>query len=365
MPRKVRRIRTPVRRERAEQYILISLLSFGFSVGATRLFLELTGFPQIGNSELHISHVLWGGLALFVAALLPLIFANRWVYILGAAFAGIGVGLFIDEVGKFVTQSYDYFFPPAAPIIYGFFLMTVFIYLLVRKPRPKNPRTELYHALDSLEEILDHDLEPAERAALEDRLTLVVNNSENPSYSLLATHLLEFIETEHQIVAEESNSFWDRSESRLREISARWITINRLKAIVVGLLLALGITAFLKLGRLLLPFPNQDYLASVVEEMILIGRIASPAGLQWFVIRIALEGAAGGLLIVSSILLLINREKSGYRLGMLGLILDLTTVNLLIFYFDQFATILTASIQFLALILLIVYRNRTANEGIR
>ncbi len=77
-------VRAPVKRQYAEYYILLSLISFAASVTLTRLFLELTGYPQIGNSELHIAHVLWGGLLLFIASLVPLIFANRWAYSLGA-----------------------------------------------------------------------------------------------------------------------------------------------------------------------------------------------------------------------------------------------------------------------------------------
>jgi hypothetical protein len=66
------------------------LLGFAASVILIRLFLELTGYPQVGNSELHIAHVLWGGLLLFGACLLTLIFANRWVYKAGALIAGVG-----------------------------------------------------------------------------------------------------------------------------------------------------------------------------------------------------------------------------------------------------------------------------------
>src|SRR3954447_26074324 len=91
-------IRKPVKREDAEQYLVITLLGFAASVILIRLCLELTGYPQLGNSELHIAHVLWGGLLLFAASLLPLFFANRWVYKVSALLAGVGVGLFIDEV---------------------------------------------------------------------------------------------------------------------------------------------------------------------------------------------------------------------------------------------------------------------------
>src|SRR4030042_1493837 len=99
MSRWVSRIRRPVRRVGVELYLLLMLLSFGGSVAFTRLLLELTGYPQLGGGGIHIAHVLWGGLLLYLAALLPLIFANRWVYIAGAVLAGLGVGLFIGGGG--------------------------------------------------------------------------------------------------------------------------------------------------------------------------------------------------------------------------------------------------------------------------
>ena len=94
-----------------------------------------------------------------IAALLPLVFANRWVYTLGAALAGVGVGLFIDEVGKFITQANDYFYPLAAPIVYAFFLLTVMLYQRVRRRRRREVRAELFQALEALEEVLEQDLD--------------------------------------------------------------------------------------------------------------------------------------------------------------------------------------------------------------
>lgn len=126
------RVRKPVQRGGAQRYLLVTLLSFAVSVAGTRLLLELTGYPQLSRGELHIAHVLWGGLLLFASSLLMLILANRWVYLLGAVLAGLGVGLFVDEVGKFITQTNDYFYPAAAPIIYAFFLLTVLLYLQIR-----------------------------------------------------------------------------------------------------------------------------------------------------------------------------------------------------------------------------------------
>ncbi len=122
-----------LQRDAAEQYIFLILLSFGGSVSLTRLFLTLTGYPQIGGGELHIADVLWGGLLLYAAALLPLLFANRGIYTAGAILAGTGVGLFIDEVGKFITRQNDYFFPIAASLIYVLFLLTIVVFLHIRR----------------------------------------------------------------------------------------------------------------------------------------------------------------------------------------------------------------------------------------
>src|SRR3989337_870198 len=148
------RLRTPVRRHGAESYLLATLLSFAASLSLTRLFLNLSGFPQLGNQQIHIAHVLWGGLLLFIAALLPLIYANRRLYSATAVLAGVGVGLFIDEGGEFITQTNDYFYPPAAPITYAFFLICVLVYLQINRTLSRHPRAELYAALEMMEDVL-------------------------------------------------------------------------------------------------------------------------------------------------------------------------------------------------------------------
>ena len=123
----------PVQRRNAETYIQLSILGLAASVSLTRFILEATGYPQLGNETLHIAHCLYGGVILYVACLIPLIYTNKWAFTLSGALSGVGMGLFIDEVGKFMTQNNDYFFPAAAPIIYGFLLVTVLLYIQVAK----------------------------------------------------------------------------------------------------------------------------------------------------------------------------------------------------------------------------------------
>ena len=359
----ITRIRRPVEREGAEFYLLLLLLSFAASVSFTRLFLELTGYPQLGNQTLHIAHVLWGGLLLFISALLMLVFANRWVYRTGAILAGVGVGLFMDEVGKFITQTNDYFYPPAASIIYVFFLLVVIFYMEVRRPNRRDARSELYRALDTFEEVLDRDLDAIERARLEDRLHYIVQNAEQYEFSNLAEELLQFIQSKHIPIAQLSPGWFDRMLESLRKFDQHWLTRTRLKAALLGSLGFLGIWALRDLTLLLLDSESYEYLIRVLIDQITHGRVTGTTSLAWLTAGIGLKAALGLILLVGIVIFLAKREEQGLRLLYFVILLFLTVVNLLEFYFEQFSTIVPATVQFVSLLLLIHYRRRFTLRG--
>ena len=352
----VNRVRRPVRRGGTERSLVLTLLSFAASVAGTRLFLELTGYPQLGDAELHFAHVLWGGLLLFAAALLPLIYANRWVYDASAILAGVGVGLFIDEVGKFITQTNDYFYPAAAPIIYATFLLTVLLFVRVRTPISTDSRAELYRALEAMGEVLDHDLEPKELAELRARLGRIAEDEERPGFARLAAQLLEFLSSEELRVAPERMTMIERFGNWAVAVEDRWISHSRHKAAVIGGLGAIGVFATLQAFEFLLGDPQR--LVSELSEMVTVGRVGSSTGAALFSLQIALKGAVGLLILSGAALILIGRERLGITLAIAGLLLSLVVVNLLTFYFEQFSTIIAATVQFLLLIGVIRYRRR-------
>lgn len=357
------RVRKPVEREGAEFYLLLLLLSFAASVSITRLFLELSGYPQLGNQTLHIAHVLWGGLLLFISALLMLIYANRWVYRLGAILAGVGVGLFMDEVGKFITQTNDYFYPPAASIIYAFFLLVVIFYMEVRRSNRRDARSELYRALDTFEEVLDRDLDDVERAELEDRLHYVVKNAEHYEFSNLAEELLQFIQSKHLPIAQRNQNWFTHLLEKLRDVDQRWLTRGRLRAVLLGGLGVLGIWALRDLTQLLLDTESYEYLIQVLIDQITHGRVTGTTSLAWLTAAIALKAALGLALLAGIGIFLANREEQGLRLIFFVLLLFLAVVDLLEFYFEQFSTIVPATLQFLLLLLVIHYRRRFTVRG--
>jgi hypothetical protein len=117
--------------ERGEYYELLIVSSVA-TVVTVRIGLQISGYPKIGGGSLHIAHLLWGGLLMLAAALVLLTYLNRPMMRLGAVLAGIGFGLFVDEVGKFVTANNDYFFRPALSLVYVCFAS---LFLLTRSVR--------------------------------------------------------------------------------------------------------------------------------------------------------------------------------------------------------------------------------------
>jgi hypothetical protein len=112
-----------------------------------RAFLSLTGYPRIAFGHFHIAHMLWGGLLMLVSLVMILHYWNPSVRRMAAFISGIGFGLFIDELGKFITKDNDYFFKPTIAIIYVIF---VIIYLSFRRMRKAGPMAEKERELNRM-----------------------------------------------------------------------------------------------------------------------------------------------------------------------------------------------------------------------
>jgi hypothetical protein len=351
-------LRSPIRRPNAEKNLLILLLSFAASVSLTRIFLEVSGYFSLGSGELHIAHVLWGGLLLFIATLLPLIFANRWVYLWVAVLSGCGAGLFIDEVGKFITRNNDYFYPPAAPIIYAFFLLTVLLYTRIRKPPAGNPRQEFYQVLENFEEVLDHNLDPSEKEQLIIQLRMIAEKAQQPDLVHLSTTLLNYLENEQNNLVPEDASYSQNIWRKMIDLEDRYGNRMAFRAILAGGMLATGIIAFLRLIPLLIVSKNPNSLQATMSELVRSGILTNSGLLNWFSAWLVFEGTIGVVLIISAILLAAGQEQRGIQLSYLSLLISLTAVDLLLFYFDQFSSITIALIQFLLLLGVMHFRKK-------
>lgn len=118
----------------AEAFIIIAILTILF----TRAYLQLTGYPQIGGGNLHIAHALWGGALMMLALIIGWMALGFGTRMLCVVLGGIGFGLFLDEIGKFVTKDNDYFYGPAAEIMYILVVVILVGARMVRDVRPLN-----------------------------------------------------------------------------------------------------------------------------------------------------------------------------------------------------------------------------------
>jgi hypothetical protein len=332
-----KKIRSAVRREHAQNYLLTSLVSFGVTVILTREFLQLAGFPQIGNSVLHIAHALWGGLFLFVAVLLPLAFANRWALQASAALSGIGIGLFIDEVGKFITQANDYFYPPALSLIYGFFLLNVFVYVYFRRPNMSDPRKTMYQALLGLLDMLDGDLDWEEASRIRDKLA-IAKKSKRSEIASLADAIGEYLQKEKDHLVKPEPGPWKRFVAKFEEQGKR--LGRRLHRAIISVILILWVAVVIGFfAAFFLDIPS-----------------ISPQIVEWRNPIIVIQGLIGSLMIAASLAWFRKREEQGIKFAVSGFLLSLVALQTLYFYLSQFSALTAALSQLVFLQILFTYR---------
>ena len=359
-PQELRRVWHPVKQNVADTYLLILLTTYGATVLLVRTYLQFTGYPQVGDSTFHIAHLLWGGLLLFGALVMLLLWANPWFLSLGSVLGGIGAGLFIDEVGKFITQKNDYFFPLAFPIIYAVALVGVWLYFRVRRSQPRDARTLLYHALQDLKHVLDADLDQFQYAELIETLNQAIVTTQDPGQKDLARDLLDFVESRD--IQVERQLHWTE---RLFFDARRWLSEHPSRRILQMLLVAgfalVALMAVVKLsGLLALSGSGPLDVRSLFSKYVIVNgkssyEVDDPALLILHTLFVLTTGA---LALVAAILMGLDRDRAALRLGVPALVLALTVVNLLTFYFNQLYAMADALVEVAVVMLAQLYRWR-------
>ncbi|HEX5038708.1 MAG TPA: hypothetical protein VFW95_01055 [Candidatus Limnocylindria bacterium] len=349
-PRRFAWIRRPVRREGAERYLLITLVSFAGTVILTRWFLSVTGFPQIGGGDLHVAHALWGGVALFAAALLPILLAGRFVYVMSAALAGIGMGLFIDEVGKFITSANDYFYPAAAPIIYATFLISALVWLRARAPDDPDPRSQLLTALELFEESVEGDLQRSEHEELRERLTSAASRAPTTEQRRLAAALLRFVEAGEVRIAPDPIDRLGGLRRAWKARADRWLGGRGVRVVIVAALILIGIGQLLALWTM----------ASDVSFDL--GQLTTRLA-RFELIHLLVEAVAGALILAGAVLITTDgRHRLGWTLAYFGMLVLVALADLIGFYLRQFDSLLVVFLHVVLLLAVIASRDELRAE---
>ncbi|GEN79007.1 hypothetical protein [Actinotalea fermentans] len=221
----------------------------GFVVSAvvtvllTRAFLAAAGYPTVGSGGLHVAHVLWGGLLMAAAFVVLLSFAGPVARPVGALLGGVGFGLFVDEIGKFVTADNDYFYGPTASLIYAVVVLLVVVSEALHGRLPHDSREYLAGAVDQAVAGVAGGFTPRARA---DARGLVARAGDVPG-AREARALLDAIDDDPHELPNPINAVGAavvRVTHRL--VAARWvpwITVAVLVASLVGSV-AMGLAAW-------------------------------------------------------------------------------------------------------------------------
>ncbi|WP_033667742.1 hypothetical protein [Salinispora fenicalii] len=293
--------------------ILTFVLSGVVTVLLTRAFLQATGFPQFGTGGLRIAHVLWGGLLLTVGFGVVLVFLGSRARFIGAALGGIGFGLFIDEVGKFVTAQGDYFYAPAAGIIYVAFALLLVLTQALRE-RKQFCRTErMANALDTVIGGLDRGLTEQRRRAV---LRLV--SDYGPEVTEAVARLLETVPRRepHPTPLRQS---WALRARRATDwvVSRRWVVV-----LVVVYLLGEPLVVLLRVG---VDAVNGD-LSNQQEWGAVLG--------------IAFSAFISAAFSIRGALLLHSDQASAFRLFRVAILVDLLFGQVFSFTVNQFGALI-------------------------
>lgn len=338
----------PAPRANAGASVLTFSLSCTVTIAATRAYLVLTGYPQIGGTVYHLAHALWGGLALVAAALLLLSFSDSWVEPAAAVLGGVGGGLFVDEVGKFITQKNDYFFPLAATIVYLFLVLLAATAVAINRYGRSTARAYLHAALELAAHAADDDLSNAQRARINDYLERARGLDPSPLQRSLVDALdatVGFgVQDEHAVVHEPSR--WELWRTGLDPQTLRRVGRALLGFQALGVIAAVLIPVALTSGTPLVP--------DIVNNL--------PVGPVWT----ALTYVSYGVTALASLLAILAVTQMGRqrphveratRLGIASMLLMLVLANALGSYASQFEVLVDAVVQVVTIGVLLLWQS--------
>ncbi len=349
-----RRQRRFVRNVRAAEYLQTALVAAVATILVVRFYLRLTGYPQVGGEVIHVAHVLWGGLFLTVAVVNLLLFTSRRSMRIASVIGGVGFGLFIDEVGKFVTQDNDYFFRPAAAMIYAVFVILVLVVRMIQGHQRYSREEYLVNALREFEEVARHDLDVEERRRA--RRYLERSDPANPLVAPLGD-VLDRVEP----VAVSAPDPVSRLRRRLR---AFYVRVAQLPGFDAGLVIFFGAQLLVRLGYVfalvfVVGLGREEILKSRFLWLIT-GRVPTSSFVHFAVVGSSL---LSGVFVVLGVIRVRRSKLEAYRAFKRSVLVTIFLTQIFIFYEKQFEALIGLAFNVLVLVILDYMIDRERSAG--
>jgi len=318
-----------VRSFEAPDLLELFLVSAVSTVLLVRLALHLTGYPFLGGDFLHVAHVLWGGLLMLAALIAALSFLDRPALHLAAIAGGVGFGLFVDEIGKFITRSHDYFYQPAVALIYIVFVSLFLIVHTIHR-RKSHPEEYLLNAMRELQELARSDLDARER----ERALEYLSRSD-PQHPLVEP--LRRILARVEPIPWGGPPAWRRARGRIRAAYRRLASLPGFDAAVIAffvgqliLKLAYGAMLIFVVGLGWRQVLDVRFLGWVAERMVDLSVLE--------VAQLAASGLAGWFVLMGVLQIRASRVVA-FRMFERAIVTSILLVQVFSFYSEQFAAL--------------------------
>jgi hypothetical protein len=251
---------------RARDELELFLVSAATSLLLVRLYLHITGYPQIGGS-LHIAHMLWGGLLMLAALVIALSFMGSRAQRIVALVGGVGFGIFIDELGKFITHDNNYFYQPTVALIYAIFIVLYLTINFLGRTHTFTSREYQLNALSRLEEAILSDMDTEEKRHVEELLAKA--DDKDPITTTLKRTLEAF-----STVAKPKPTRVQNIASKIRRFYLHH-TDRRKTNELIRIIFLIEVTMFALGGILTLAYNISSAVSMTLDDFVSIGQFVS------------------------------------------------------------------------------------------
>jgi hypothetical protein len=331
-----------IRNMRAFSYIEVFILASVATILAFRSILDLTGYPSVSSDKLHIAHMLPGGILMMISILSSLVLLGRSSNYFGAILGGIGFGAFIDEIGKFMTKDYNYFYKPTVAIIYVIFIISFLSIRTLFKRRHYSQIEYLMNAIHELEEVALDDLD-------EDEKQQVIEYLENCDQDEpLVKNLSGFLK--HAKVTPSSTPLFVKVKDFFRILYRRivytfWFRV----AIILFCTFQLLANFFNIFGLILVRYGNPSVAQNTLLNMFFNSNLQTMTLIDWAQLLSSLISA---IFVLWGLLNFMKSRLSAYRMFERSILVSIFLTQVFVFYNEQFSGLIGLCIYLLVYVAL-------------
>jgi hypothetical protein len=266
--------------------------------------------------------------------------------------------LFVDEVGKFITQKNDYFFPLAAPIVYASLLLILAVSELAGRRQLHSPRAHLLALISLSQTLADGTVTHTELKAMTEHIRRARKGVLDDASATLVDGIESAMALADRI--DDTATFGARVRHRVKAVLDAWLPAERARKLARFAMVLFCAIGLAQLAALVLHlFSAEGLFGQLVLEVNHV-----PVGPVGQVMQVAVLGLGAAVAVMAGLSFWSMRpsrlhRRRALRFGYAAMLTMLVLGNLLSSYVAQFAILIEAALQVAALGLLMRWDRTT------